>query len=302
VRETDVEQAVVEVAAIRREWRQALRHAPHDDVEGVDDRYAEDEQGRGDLRGAEDRQHRKHRPDEGHAGRAEKETRRMEVEQQEATGRARERERHPRDERFVDLRQQRQGTQREGGDRRDPGRQSIEPVDEVERDVHPHDPEDGECDRDDPGDLDQPIAERIVHEVDAQPGSDDDGRDDEETEELPARAELEHVVDETQRHSEERRQRGEREARRADLLGDEEGMAGHAVDDPEREDRETERQRDREAARPRDRSRMRATPARHVEQAESLCKPADEWCDRGGKKECDKSRADEEEAGHSAER
>ena len=47
-------------------------------------------------------------------------------------------------------------------------------------------------------------------------------------------------------------------------------MAGHAVDDPEREDRETERQRDREAARPRDRSRMRATPARHVEQAESL--------------------------------
>ncbi len=47
---------------------------------------------------------------------------------------------------------------------------------------------------------------------------------------------------------------------------------------------------------------MHTTPARQVEHPESLREPADERCDRGGKKECDKRRADEEEAGHSAER
>ena len=79
-------------------------------------------------------------------------------------------------------------------------------------------------------------------------------------------------------------------------------MAGDAVDDPEGEDRETEGQRDREAAGPWDRSRMHTTPARHVEHPEAFGEPSDEWCERGGKKECDKSGADEEEAGHSAER
>jgi hypothetical protein len=47
---------------------------------------------------------------------------------------------------------------------------------------------------------------------------------------------------------------------------------------------------------------MHATAARHVEHPEPLCEAADKWCDRGGKKECDNSGADEEEAGHSAER
>jgi hypothetical protein len=47
---------------------------------------------------------------------------------------------------------------------------------------------------------------------------------------------------------------------------------------------------------------MHATTTRHVEHPEPLCEPTDEWCDRGGKKECDKSGADEEKAGHSGER
>ena len=79
-------------------------------------------------------------------------------------------------------------------------------------------------------------------------------------------------------------------------------MAGEAVDDPEGEDRETERKRDRETAGARDRSRMHPTAARHVEQRKTLREPAHEWSDRSGQKECDDSGADEEEAGHSAER
>jgi hypothetical protein len=79
-------------------------------------------------------------------------------------------------------------------------------------------------------------------------------------------------------------------------------MTGDAVDDPEGEDGETEGQRDREAAGPRYRSWMHATPARHVEHPKTFREPAHEWCDRSGKKERDKSGANEEEAGHSAER
>ena len=79
-------------------------------------------------------------------------------------------------------------------------------------------------------------------------------------------------------------------------------MAGHAVDDPEREDRHAERERDRETAGPRYRSRMHAPATGHVEHPEPLGEKADERCYRGGKKERDKSRADEEKAGHSAER
>ena len=43
---------------------------------------------------------------------------------------------------------------------------------------------------------------------------------------------------------------------------------------------------------------MHATPARHVEHPETFRETADERCDRGGEKECDKSGADEEEPGH----
>jgi hypothetical protein len=47
---------------------------------------------------------------------------------------------------------------------------------------------------------------------------------------------------------------------------------------------------------------MHATATGHIEHPEPLREPTDEWCDRSRKKECDKSRADEEKAGHSAER
>ena len=79
-------------------------------------------------------------------------------------------------------------------------------------------------------------------------------------------------------------------------------MAGKAVDQPESEDRASERESDRETAGARDRSRMHPTAAGHVEQRKTLREPAHQWCDRSGKKECDDSGADEEEAGHSAER
>ena len=79
-------------------------------------------------------------------------------------------------------------------------------------------------------------------------------------------------------------------------------MTGEAVDEPEGEDRESERERDGETAGARDRSRMHPTAARHVEQRKTLREPAHQWRDRSRKKECDDSGADEEEAGHSAER
>ena len=79
-------------------------------------------------------------------------------------------------------------------------------------------------------------------------------------------------------------------------------MTGETVDQPEGEDRESEREGYRETAGARDRSWMHPTAARHVEQRKTLREPAHQWRDRSGKKECDDSRADEEEAGHSAER
>jgi hypothetical protein len=79
-------------------------------------------------------------------------------------------------------------------------------------------------------------------------------------------------------------------------------MTRDAVDDPEGEDRDAECERDRETARPRDRSRMHATAAGQVEHPKALREPANEWCYRGGKKERENGGADEEEAGHSAER
>ena len=78
-------------------------------------------------------------------------------------------------------------------------------------------------------------------------------------------------------------------------------MTGHAVDQPEREDRDAERQRDRETAWSRDGARVRSAASGHVEHPEPLREPAHERCDRSGKKERNKSGADEEEAGHGAE-
>src|SRR5256712_8693047 len=98
MRQADIEQTVMEMPAIGGERRLTRDHPANEHVEGVDDRHAEDEKGRGDLRGAEDRQHREHRAEEGNARRAEEELRGMEVEEKESRDRARQREGHPRDE------------------------------------------------------------------------------------------------------------------------------------------------------------------------------------------------------------
>ena len=68
--QAQVEQPVVDVAAIRRERRPAVGQPPDDDPERVDDRDAQDEQRDGDLRGAEDREHRERVADEHDAARA----------------------------------------------------------------------------------------------------------------------------------------------------------------------------------------------------------------------------------------
>ena len=209
----------------------------------------------------------------------------MEVEQEEAERRAGERERHPRDERLGYLRQERDRPERCRGDRRDTGREAIETVDEVQRDVHADDPEERERDGDGERELDESAAERVVDEVDVNACGDDDERDDRVAEELPARAEVERVVDEPDRHAEERGERGERESRGADLFRDEERSAHVAVDRPEQEDRQTECECDREAARSRDRPGVLSPAPRHVEHVESPREVRDEWREPGRRRE-----------------
>ena len=285
----------MEVPAIRRERRAPGHETPHDHVEGVDDRHAEDEQRRGHLRRAEDREHREHRADERHPGRAEEDLRRVHVEHEEPGDRAGEGEVHPRDERLVHRRQQRGRAQRDGGDAGHAGGEPVEAIDEVEGVVHADDPKDGEPDRDRRRELDQPVTARVVHEVDADAGRDDDRRDRDVAKELPAGAQIERVVEQADAEAERGGERREREARRADLFRDEERLAVQAVDQPEREDREPERDGDPETADPRDRRRVVAPAARDVEQTEPSRERADERCHTEGQEECEQRRAREEQ-------
>ena len=265
----------MEVAAVRRERRFSADEAPDDHVEGVDDRHAEHEQDGGDLCRTEDREHREHRAHERHPGGPEEQLRRVEVEDQKAADRAGEREVHPRDERLVHGGQERRRAEGHRGDPGHAGREAIQAIDEVQRVVHADDPKDGEADPDRRGKRDQAVAAGIVHEVDADARGDDDRRYYEIPKELPARAKIERVVEQTDAEAERRGERGEGEARRADLLGDEERMTGHAIDEPEREDRDAEGRRDRETADAGDRGGMLAPPSRHVEEAEAPRKRAD---------------------------
>src|SRR6267143_859272 len=148
---------MVEVAAIGRERRPSREHAADEHVEGVDDRNAEHEMRGRYLSGAEDREHREHRSEEHDAGGAKKEARRMEVEEQEPSYRAGEREAHPCDERLRDLRKERETSKRDRRDRRDSRRETIQTVDEVQRVIHANDPEHRERDRDGERELDQTI-------------------------------------------------------------------------------------------------------------------------------------------------
>ena len=97
VRQPDVEQAMVEVAPVRRERRPALGEPPDDDPERVDDRDREHEQRHGDLGRAEDRQDRQRVAHEHHAARADEHGRRVEVPAQEPEQRAGQREAEDRD-------------------------------------------------------------------------------------------------------------------------------------------------------------------------------------------------------------
>src|SRR2546430_2548352 len=282
VRQPDVEKPMVEMSAVWCEGRLSRQDATNQNVERVDDGNAEHEERGGDLGGAEDRKDRQHRSEEHDAGGPEKQSRRMEVEEQETSDRASEREPHPRDERLGDLREKRQASEGERGDRGDTGGETVQTVDEVECVVHPDDPQHRERDGDGERELDQPIRQRVVHEVDVDSGEHDHRGDDDLTEELPTSAKLQQIVEETDRHPEQRGDRGQREPRRADLLRNEEGMAREPVDEPEDKDRGPERDRDRKPARPRDRTRMAPASAGHVEHSELTSGEADQWRrDRG---------------------
>src|SRR6266550_6008275 len=141
MRQSNIEKAVVEVAAIGREGGLPGDDAANENVEGVDDRDAEHEKRGRDLGGAEDRQDRKHRAEEDDAGGSKEETGWMEIEEKESRDRAGERETHPRDERLGYLRQKRETSKRQRRDGRDARRETIQAVDEVERVIHADDPE-----------------------------------------------------------------------------------------------------------------------------------------------------------------
>ena len=277
-----IEKPVVEMPAIGGERRLSREEAADEHVEGVDDRNAEHEKGRRDLRRSEDRKDREHRPEEHDAGRAEKEPRRMEVEEQEPCDRPGEREAHPRDERLGDLRQKRETSEGQRRDRGDTCGKAVETIDEVERVIHPDDPEHRERDGNGKRKLDETIGERVIHEIDVDAGDHDHRRDDDLSEKLPASAELEQIVEQADRHPEHRGDRGQGESRRADLLRDKEGMTRDPVDKPEHEDRRSECDRDRETPRPRDRTGMAPTSPWHVEHAEPTGEHTDDWRrDRG---------------------
>ena len=107
-------------------------------------------------------------------------------------------------------------------------------------------------------------------------GQHDHRRDHDLTEELPPRTELEKVVDETHRHSENRGDRSQREPRGANLFGNEEGVTREPVDEPEDENGRSESDRDRKTSGARDRARVDAAAARHVEHSEPSRDDADQ--------------------------
>ena len=85
------------------------------------------------------------------------------------------------------------------GDQRDAGGQAVEPVDPVDAVDHADDPEDREPDRERLAEPDDAVAERVVDHVDPDPERDRQERQPELASELPARAQVEQVVDAAER-------------------------------------------------------------------------------------------------------
>jgi len=134
------------------------------------------------------------------------------------------------------------------------------------------------------------------------PAGDDDRGDREVAEQLPARAQIERVVEHADGEPEERGHRREREARRADLDGDQERVAVQAVDQPEREDREPERDGNAKAADARDRLRMPAPATGDVHEPEPARERADDRRRDDGEDEREQRRAGEQQQGGRADR
>ena len=140
--EAQVEQPVVEVAAIGAERRSAGRDAADDDPERVDDRHAEHEQCQRDLGRAQDRQHGQRIAHGEDPGRADEDACRMEVVRQEARAATPASSAHSSATHWLDRRvDERDDAQRRHGDEGDAGQQPVEAVDEVDAVEHAHDPE-----------------------------------------------------------------------------------------------------------------------------------------------------------------
>ena len=138
--------------------------------------------------------------------------------------------------------------------KRDPGREAVEPIDPVDRVDHPDDPEDREPDRERLAEADRrPVAERVVDDRDADPERDGDQGQPDLAGQLPARAQVEQVVD-----AAERGRRGTAEEQGQEVRGLEGQRRRHPAEPLVEQDEpagdQQEGRSDREAAGPRDRA------------------------------------------------
>src|SRR6266550_2293329 len=202
MRQANVEQAVVQMAAIRCEGRATLDQTANDDPEGVDDRHAEDEESNGDLGRPEDRQDCKRVPHEHDPARADEDGRRLEVPPQESEQRASQGKAQDRDERLRgDLQGQAERAEGQRRDQRHPRRQAVEAIDEVNAVDHPDDPQGGETDGERLVEEDVVWANRVVDADDHDPEPDGDRGETELAGELPASTQVEVVVEQAYRGS-----------------------------------------------------------------------------------------------------
>ena len=242
----------------------------------------EHEQRDGHLRGPEDREQRQAVADELDAAGPREDRGRVEVPAEEPEQRAGEDEAERGDDRLVDRGRQVDQPQRHGGDERDPRRQAVETVDEVDAVDHPDDPEDREARGEPVRERDDVAAERVRDERDADPEGDREDAEDDLAGELPARPEVEEVVDRA-----ERRGRRPADQQRGQLVGERRAQglldaerqepAEVAGRDEDQRDRD-ERRRDGDAAASRDRDDVDAAGLRPVDHPVADDEPSD---DRG---------------------
>ena len=193
--EAQVEQAVVDVAAVRREGRPPPREPPHDDVEGVDDRHAQDEEGDRHLGAAQDREEGQGVAQEHDAARADEDRRGVEVPAEEPQEGSRQGDAEQGHDRLAGRPRHADDPQGDHRDQADARREAVEAVDEVDAVDHPAGPDDHEDGAPQALQPDGIVAERVGDGPDRDPQPHRDQGDEELAAELPPRAEVEPIVD-----------------------------------------------------------------------------------------------------------